>query len=174
LKTFVKPQYRHISKAADAKTLDKLLQNVYTWAMENVDNKGGSMREYLGSQLYQVGRFAEWMATAEPCKLGIGGKHVYVYVLPTSWASKVVERYGGMARVTIPLRQLHKQEVIAEIIMNAVTHDWQPLAYGAVVLGDTIAAYIVPALPYWRAKVEGDNQIPRPSGRPPETREGEG
>jgi len=120
------------------------------------------MQEYIGSELSKVGTFGEWLVTREPCALGIGGQTVQLYILPVSWAGQIDELYGSKARHQeshkITVRQLREQEIVGRIIMDAVDEDWRPLQFGVVMLGDSVAAYAVPAVPYWRARVESGEE----------------
>ena len=116
------------------------------------------MKTYIGSELYKVSVFGEWLLTREPCALGIGGQYVQVYILPVTWVDAIDALYGPDARHEehrqLTVRQLREQEVMARIVMDAVDKNWQPAQFGVVMLGDSVAAYAVPALPYWRAEVE--------------------
>jgi len=118
------------------------------------------MQEFIGSELSKVGTFGEWLLTREPCALGIGGQAVQIYILPITWALEIDDLYGPDARHEahrqITVRQLREQEIVGRIVMDAVDENWKPLQLGVVMLGDSVAAYAVPALPYWRARVEGN------------------
>ena len=118
------------------------------------------MEKYIGSQLYKATVFGQWLVKREPCALGIGGQEVQIYILPVTWESEIDKLYGPEARHEdhrrVTVRELRDQETMAKIVMDAVDENWNPASFGVVMLGDAVAAYAVPGVPYWRARVEGE------------------
>jgi len=118
------------------------------------------METFSGSQL-KAGIFTGLMAQQEPCALTIGHSGTLrLYVLPAqSWSKQIDLLYGEAARKNqgrhISHRDIRNEAILGDILMNQVDAEHKPYEFAVVRSGDMDAAYIVPANPYWREKVEG-------------------
>jgi hypothetical protein len=133
------------------------------------------LKEYIGAKISQAKVFAGVMAEQEAVVVTLGfAKAVRLYVLParansgrdeSTWADEIDLLYGpdakdeGSRRITV--RSLRNLELLSKLIMEAVDEHWRPFQFAVIASTDSDAlshwAYVVPALPYWKARVEGES-----------------
>jgi hypothetical protein len=146
----------------------------YTVNYTTVDKEGDLVKDYIGAKLSQAQVFAGVMAEQEAVAITLGtSKTRCLYVLPararsgrdeSTWADEIDLLYGPDAKHEasrhITVRALRGQGALANIVMQSVDEHWRPLQFGVIVSSDDDEtahwAYIVPALPYWKVRVEGE------------------
>ena len=115
------------------------------------------MRNIAGMRLGVKG-WREALRAREPFVVQFGAAHATeLIVLPAGeWADYIELVYGdGGRRLDVDHRSL-KESVVTDILTNQANSNMKPWTYGFINVSQTAGAYLVPASPFWRARVEGE------------------
>ena len=110
----------------------------------------------IGARRLASATFKGLVDLGEPVAFYTGhtGRERRVIALPADqWTDNVLGVYAGVD----PVRLTHHTEIddglIVRLLTEQVDEDWRPKAYAALVQGDAVVWWIVPANGYWLGRV---------------------
>jgi len=118
------------------------------------------MEEFTGATI-GARAFKQLVAEQREAVIVIGhSRSIRVYVLPAAkWQSTINEIYGVGEWLDqtrhVDIRALRDQATMARVTMDQSDEDWKPSGFLVVYADGVVNAFVVPANPYWRSKVEG-------------------